>query len=171
MSKSVMIKGLEFWYAKLGKPVAPFGTEQWEMVVAIDPSETGIKKDLEDAGLTVKAKTLKNNDQEYDRLVASVKRTTHDKKRNPRDPVRVVDNLRQPMDAAAVDKIGNLSKGNIILFTYDWEQMGKKGRSAMLTAVQVTEMNVYEGSSDVDFDVEEGATFDVNPNNNDLDFG
>lgn len=173
MSKSIMIKGLEFWYTKIGKPVAPFGTEQWEMVVAIDPSDTGTKKDLEDAGLTVKQKTLKDNDVEYDRLVATVKRTTKDRKGNDRDPVRVVDNLRQPVNPSVVDKIGNRSEGNIIVFSYDWEQMGRKGKSAMLTAVQVTKLEEYNGGSGeaVDFDIEEAEVFTKSSDSNDLDFG
>ena len=172
MANNILIKGLEFWYAKLDKPASPFGTEQYEVLAAFDPSNTDIKKDLEDAGVTVKRKTLKDDNVEYDRMVATLKRTTHDKKGNPRDPVRVVDNLRQAMDIATVGKIGNRSEGNVILFSYDWEQQGRKGRSAMLTSVQVTRLNVYEGGNDgVEFDIEEGATFDAPANNSDLDFG
>ena len=175
MANNVLIKGLEFWYAKLEekKPASPFGTEQWELLAAFDPSNTDIKKDLEDAGVTVKAKKLKENNVEYDRMVATLKRTTHDKKGNPRDPVRVVDNLRQAINPATIGKIGNRSEGNVILFSYDWEQQGRKGRSAMLTSVQVTRLNEYDGSGDdgVEFDIEEGATFDTPTNNSDLDFG
>ena len=173
MAKNVLIKGLEFWYAKLDKPASPFGTEQWELLAAFDPSETDIKRDLEDAGVSVKQKTLKDNDVEYDRMVATLKRSRYDRKQNERDPVRVVDNMRQPMASDLIGKIGNRSKGNVILFSYDWEQMGKKGTSAMLTSVQVTELNKYEGSSggDVDFDIEDGGSPSGSTGGADLDFG
>ena len=115
MAQNVLIKGLEFWYAKLDKPASPFGTEQYELLAAFDPAETDIKRDLEAAGVTVKQKTLKDNDVEYDRMVATLKRSRFDRKGNERDKVRVVDNMRQPMSAELVGKIGNRSKGNVIL--------------------------------------------------------
>ena len=51
--------------------------------------------------------------------------------------------------------------------------MGKKGTSAMLTSVQVTELNKYEGGSgsDVDFDIEDGGSPSGTSGGADLDFG
>lgn len=151
MSKSVLIKDLEFWYAKLDKPVSPFGTEQWELQVRTN--DKGTKKDLEDAGIKVSLKEDENGNPYY---AAGLKRKTTNKKGEPMDPPRVVDAHRQAFPHVA--KIGNGTRGNVILFSYDYEVQGRSGTAAMLTAVQVVDFKPYEGGGDgIDFDVEADA--------------
>jgi len=163
MSKSVMIKGLDFFWAKLGKPVAPFGTLQWELQVRT--TDKGIKKDLEDAGVKVKTQEDDDGNVIY---VAGLKRKAVDRKGNDMDPPRVVDGSRQPING---DKIGNGSHGNVILFSYDYEVQGRNGTAAMLTAVQVTKLVKYEGNSGIDFDIEDTVEDTSAASKDDLDFG
>lgn len=164
MSKSIMIKNLEFYWAKLGKPVSPFGTEQWEMQVRTTDAST--KAELEAAGISIKELTLDDGSVVF---TGSVKRKTEDRKGNRMDPPRVVDGSRQPVDG---DKIGNGSFGNIILFSYDYEIKGRSGTAAMLTAVQVTKLVKYEGGGGIDFDFEDTVEdSSAAAEKQDLDFG
>ena len=163
MSKSILISDLEFHYAKLGKPVSPFGTEQWEMQLRTTSKET--KAQLEEAGVSVK---LKEDDDGNTYYAASVKRKTTDRKGNRMDPPRVVDTKRQAVDG---DKIGNGSKGNIILFSYEYEVQGRSGTAAMLTAVQVTDLKIYEGGSGIDFDFSDDGFDAASESGSALDFG
>jgi len=53
--------------------------------------------------------------------------------------------------------IGNGSIGDLKLFQYPYDVAGRKGVSSMLSAVRVTDLKEYTPSSEVDFDVIEGA--------------
>ena len=64
-------------------------------------------------------------------------------------PVRVVDDVKRPLEGL----IGNGSKGNIIVYQYDWNVSGRSGTKTILVAVQVTDYIEYKDEGAVDFDV------------------
>jgi len=66
-------------------------------------------------------------------------------------PPTVVDASKTPMS----EPIGNGSKGNMKVFSYEYKVGGREGTTSMLTAIQVTDLVPYKASSqEVDFDVE-----------------
>ena len=53
------------------------------------------------------------------------------------------------------EPIGNGSKGNIKVFSYEYKVGGRAGTAAMLSALQITDLVPYaETKNEVDFDVE-----------------
>ena len=50
-------------------------------------------------------------------------------------------------------KIGNGSKGNVIVYQMPYEFAGQTGITNILVAVQVTEMVEFSGTGGIDFDV------------------
>lgn len=143
MAKTVIIRGVELFYANLVKAHAPFGEEIWD--VQVRTTDEAKKAELEEAGVKMK----KHDDGYYH---ANVKRRTMNRKGEKNQPVAVVDAMKKPWDPSVL--IGHGSQGNLKLFVYDWQQMGRSGTSAMLSAVQITDLVEYKGSNDVDFDVE-----------------
>jgi len=150
---NIIIKNVELHWAKLDKPVSPFGTEQYEIQIQVpkkrenELSAFGKTKETTDGkiGINLKKKALKRDGTEAAK-------------------VKVVDNNKQPMDPKL---IGNGSFGNVMVYQSPYEikapngKVTKSGISSMLVAVQVTELVKYEpkSTSFVDFDIEgDGAT-------------
>ena len=79
-------------------------------------------------------------------------------------PVRVVDKDKNPIK----DLIGNGSKGNVILYSYNWEVSGRSGIKTVLIAVQVTELIKYVPEVSIDFDVLEPKNDNNEPVNTDF---
>ena len=148
MSKTVIIRNVEFHYAHVFKPHSPFGTEVWDVQLRTDDADTA--KQLIDVGVN-----MKEHEDGY--FHANVKRKTVTSQGKPQSPVVVVDRNKQPI--ADTVMIGNGSKGHVKLFSYNWEQQGRKGTSAMLSAMQIVDLIEYEGSETVDFDVEDASDF------------
>jgi len=144
-STTAIIRDLEFYWANLQRPHAPFGTEQWDVQVRTDNKDT--VKELESLGVK-----MKKNDEGV--FFANIKRKTKKANGEPMDPVKVVDAARNELK----NSIGNGSKGHVKLFSYEWNVAGRSGRSAMLSAVQVTDLIEYNGKTGVDFDDESGAS-------------
>ena len=142
--RNVKVTDVELNWAKLDTPVSPFGTAQWELQLATDDKAKA--KEMTDLGLMVKEKDGK--------FVVNVKRKATRSDGSPMDPVRVVDINREPiMDRRS---IGNGSKGNVILWQYPYDVMGRKGMGTSLTAVQVTKLEVYKSeASSMEFDIVE----------------
>jgi len=138
MTKTVVIRDLEFNYPALAKPKSPFGTEQWELQVATTNKDTIAQ--LEAVGLKLRESDGKK--------VCNVKRKTVSAKGDKMNPPKVLDNDKNEMTYEAIAKIGNGSKGAIKVFSYDWEVAGRTGKSAMLLEVQVTDYKEYAGASD-----------------------
>ena len=65
------------------------------------------------------------------------------------DPVRVVDSAVTPIENRR--SIGNGSKGNVIVWQYPYEAMGRSGVASSLTAVQVTDLVEYVSTQSEDF--------------------
>ena len=71
------------------------------------------------------------------------------------DPVRVVDSNVTPIENRR--SIGNGSKGNVIVWQYNYEFAGKTGVASSLTAVQVTDLVEYTPTQTDDFSAIESA--------------
>ena len=144
--KNVLVSDVTLNWARLDTPVDnPFGgPAAWE--VQISTSDRSKLAELESMGAKVK---------EADGMFTiSLRRKSESSQGAPMDPVRVVDAQKQPMDSTARRKIGNGSKGNVIVWAAPYEYMKRKGITFSLTAVQVVDLVEYSGGgSDVDFDI------------------
>ena len=144
--RTVIIKGVELWYARLDKPVAPFNNEQrWE--VQIRTSDESVAKEWE------KEYEL-NVAKKEDYWKVSLKRKLLNRNNEENDPPQIVDATRTPISGA---NIGNGSKANIKLYQYPYNVAGKKGTGSMLKGVQITELIKYEPDSSIDFEVLENT--------------
>ena len=148
--KNILITDVELNWAKLDAPAQnPFGgPPSWELQIATDDADKA--SELKAMGLNVKEKDGKST--------VNTRRKSVRADGSPMDPVRVVGKDKQPIQNRRA--IGNGSKGNVILWAAPYENMGRKGVSFSLTAVQVTEMVEYTGGSSVDFDMvaDEGSS-------------
>ena len=146
-NKSSVIRNVNFYYAKLDKPVSPFGTEIYDLQVRFpkerieEMSAYGKVRQVEDGNyainITRKAKNAKGQ----------------------KTPVRVVDAEKNPIK----DLIGNGSEGNVIVYQYDWNVSGRSGTKTILIAVQVTNLIKYVPETEVDFDILEPVAKDNEP--------
>ena len=147
--RNVILKNVSLHWAKLNpeKPVSPFGTEQWEITVQVDKKRA---KEIEQYG------KLKDG---FDKgtVAIGLKKKAQKKDGSPAAAVRVVDNMKQPLDPKI---IGNGSVGNVIIMLKDYEikapngKVTKSGTTVTLVAVQVTDLVKYvpKASNFVDFD-------------------
>src|SRR6056300_290029 len=141
-NKTSIIRNVNFYYAKLDKPVSPFGTEIFDLQVRFpkeriqEMSAYGKVREVEDGNfainITRKAKNAKGQ----------------------KTPVRIVDTDKNPVK----DLIGNGSSGNIIVYQYDWNVSGRSGTKTILIAIQVTNLIKYVPQTEVDFDILEPTT-------------
>lgn len=141
--RNYKITDVELNWARLAKPVNPFGTEQFELQIAT--TDKAKADELAANHLNVKEKDGK--------FVVSLKRKAKKADGSDNGPVRVVDGSLNPMTNPG--SIGNGSKGNVIVFQYPYTAMGRSGIASSLTAVQVTALEVYEPTGSVDFDAVE----------------
>jgi len=136
-NKTSVIRNVNFYYAKLDKPVSPFGTEIYDLQVRFpkeriqEMSAFGKVREVEDGNFAInvtrKAKNAKGQ----------------------KTPVRIVDTNKAPVK----DLIGNGSEGNIIVYQYDWNVSGRSGTKTILIAIQVTNLIKYIPQTEVDFDI------------------
>ena len=148
--RNYLVSDVELNWARLDTPVSPFGTPQWELQIATtDSAQADV---LKANHMNVKEKDGK--------FVVSLKRKAVKADGSPMEPVRVVDANKATIEARS--KIGNGSRGNVIVWQAPYETMGRSGISNSLTAVQVTDMVEFIASGGVDFDIvagsEEGPT-------------
>lgn len=148
--RNYRIDNAEFWYAKLDKPVNPFGTEQWELMVATD--DAGVAEEWKKNHLPVKQKTLDGKEM----MTVSLKRKTFKANGEENGPVRMVNADLTPFTDR--NSIGNGSRGNVIVFQYPWENMGRKGIASSLTSIQMVEFKRFTPTAGgVDFTAVVGA--------------
>ena len=142
--KNIMISDVTLNWARLDTPADnPFGgAPSWEVQIGTDDAAKA--KTLQDEGLNVKV--LDGH------FTVSLRRKSETKDGTPMAPVRVVDAAKNPIDGVNRRKIGNGSEGNVIVWLAPYEYAGKKGVTASLTAVQVTEMVEYSAEASMDFD-------------------
>jgi len=137
--RNYRIDDVELNWAKLNKPVNPFGTEQWEVQIATKDEK--VAKGWKDNYLNVKEGTGDNKGTWSVQLKRKVKKA--DGSENGK--VRVVGRDAKPIEA---NNLGNGSKGNVILYQYPYDAMGRKGIATSLTAVQVSNFIEYIPTSD-----------------------
>jgi hypothetical protein len=140
--RNYRVDNVELNWAKLDKPVAPFGTEQWELQIAT--TDKSVADELSANHLTVKERDGK--------FTVSLKRKAKKADGTPNKPVLVVDASTKELDPAI---IGNGSIGNVQLFQYPYDTAGRKGIATQLVAVQVVQLEEYNPSGG--FSVIEGA--------------
>jgi len=144
---NLIVKNVEFFWAKLGKPVENQfnGDYQWELQVRVPAKRA---KDLEVLG-TVKHPV---KDGVEDKTVAYVNLRKKSVKvdGSAAAPVRVVDAAKNEMDGSI---IGNGSKGNVIVMQKPYEiknpktgKVTKSGIATSLSAVQVLELIEFKKS-------------------------
>ena len=138
-AKNYMIKDAELNWAKLVSPASPFGSPQFELQVAT----TDKAKADEMTANNLKVKEIDG------KFVVSLKRKAVKADGSDNGAPRVVGLDKSPIDGS---KIGNGSKGNVIVFQYEYNAAGRTGIASSLTAVQVTDMVEYTGTGGVDFD-------------------
>lgn len=144
-SRNFLIQNVELNWARLDKPVAPFGTDQYELQIAT--TDKSIADDWSKNKLNVKEK-----DGKY---TVSLKRKAKRQNGDDNGAPRVVNKDKSPYDFSKQGLIGNGSIGNVIVYQYPYEVMGRSGIGASLTAVQIVEHK--ELSNSVDFDIVGGA--------------
>ncbi len=94
--------------------------------------------------------TIKNKGDDRGDFV-TIKRKVKRKDGNENAAPIVVDAQKRPLGIDVL--IGNGSIVNVLYSTYDWEFKGRKGTSADLKSVQVTDLVPYESGPQEDFDV------------------
>jgi len=134
----IVVRDVTFNWAKLVDKHSPFGTLQWDVQVVTNNDAT--KAQLESAGVK-----MKSGDNGY---YANIKRKAVKANGEPQEPPKVVDTDKEEMAPSKIKSMGNGSKGHIKLFSYDWEMAGKKGVSAMLVAMQITDYVSYDGAGE-----------------------
>ena len=145
--RNIRIDDVEANWAKLDKPVSPFGTPQFELQIVVPESR---KAELESQHLTTKP--VKDRPGF---VAVSLKRKAMKADGSDNGPVRVVDANKE--EIADKRGIGNGSTVNVILFQYPYSNSGRSGIATSLTAVQITELKPYTGGNNVDFDVVAGV--------------
>jgi len=153
-SSNVIIKDVQLFWAKLDKPVSPFGVDQYELQIQGDKKR---EKEFSQFG---KVKPVEGG-----KISVNLKKKAFKKDGSESAKVRVVDAGKKELDPKL---IGNGSTGNIMVYCSPYEiklpngKISKSGISTMLVAVQVTDLVRYERKSEnfVDFDVE-GASVET----------
>jgi hypothetical protein len=147
-NRTVIVKDVELHWTKLDNPVDPFnsGEKVWEVQIKTD-DEAIAKSWSKDFYINTK----KDKDGNW---IANIKRKELNRKGEPNSPPVVLGRNNQPMPST---NIGNGSIGDLKLYQYLYDFAGKKGVANMLSAVRVTELKEYTPTSEVDFDVIEGA--------------
>ena len=148
--RTEIIRNAELHWAKLVKPVEPFGTLQWELQMRTRDKDEA-KKWKEDFYLNVKTE----EDDSGVFYKTNVKRKAIKKDGEPNDAPEVLDGAKKSMDG---NKVGNCSIGNVMLFQYPYDVGGRKGVASILSKVQVTDLKEYTPNTGTDFDVIEGES-------------
>ena len=144
LNSSTILRNVSFYYAKLDKPVSPFGTDIYDLQVRFP------KERVQEMSAFGKVREVEGGE-----FAINITRKAVNSKKQ-KTPVRVVDTDKNPIK----DLIGNGSTGNVIVYSYDWEVSGRTGRKSVLIAVQITNLIKYVPESTVDFDILEPVAND-----------
>jgi len=141
------IENVELNWAKLdpSNPTEAFGNIQWELQIATD--DAALAEDMRNHHLNVKEK-----DGKY---VVQLKRKATKKDNTPSRPVVVVGADTSPLDPTI---IGNGSRGNVVVYQYNYDVGGRKGIGSLLSAVQVVDLVRYNPTASTGFEVVSGNT-------------
>ena len=144
--RNYLISDVTLNWARLDKPQNPFGTEQYELQIAT--TDAAKAEELRANHLNVKEK-------EAGTFTVSLKRKAKRADGSDNGKVQVVGT--KASDVIDVRTIGNGSKGNVIIWQYPYEAMGRSGIASSLTKVQVVDLVEYTGANDVDFEMQPDA--------------
>ena len=137
-NSTTIIRDVTLNYAKVYKSeVNPFGKDQFDIQIEFDKSRSD---EMSQFG---KIRALPNGN-----MALNVSRPAKNGK-GQKAKIRVIDGEKNDM----TDGIGNGSKGNVMVYSYDWNVAGKSGRKTILIAVQVTDLVEYNPDASVDFDL------------------
>ena len=140
--RNYRIDNVELNYPKLTKAVSPFGVMQYELQIAtMDPAEAEAWKANH---LPVKPEIDKETKKPTGKFTVSLKRKAQRQDGSDNGAPEVVDADALPMDAS---KLGNGSRGNVIIYQMYYKNAGREGISNSLTSVQVAEYKEYTGSA------------------------
>ena len=131
--RNYRINDVELNWAKLTKPVSPFGQPQYELQIAT--KDKAIADDWKTNHLTVKDK-----DGKYS---VSLKRKALKADGSENGAPRVVGADAQPINASS---LGNESTGNVIVYQMYYKTAGREGIASSLTAIQITDFKEYTGA-------------------------
>ena len=144
--KTVVLRDVELFWAKLDKPVDPFGAgPAWE--VQIRTSDEAKANEWNSHGLNVKK--IAENGKDYWKVGLKRKAKNRAGDDNPAPEVMSAD----PNVTVDPKKIGNGSKGHVRLFQYDYNVGGRSGVASQFNAIKITDLVNYSGSEgdDIDF--------------------
>jgi len=147
---NVVVKNLTFFWAKLGKPVEPFGTLQWELQVRFPKDRV---EEMEQYG------TVKAVEGEKNTFALNLKKKALKNDGSAAQPIEVVGKTAD--EVIDPRTIGNGSVGNVKLMLRDYEIKGpngkvtKRGTQVMLTKVQVKNLVKYTPKTNNDFDFDD----------------
>ncbi len=147
--RNYLISDVTLNWARLDKPQNPFGTEQYELQIATTDAAKA-------AELT--ANHLNVKEKEAGVFTVSLKRKAKRADGSDNGKVQVVGT--KASDVIDVRTIGNGSKGNVIIWQYPYEAMGRSGIASSLTKVQVVDLVEYTGANDVDFEMQPDTLVD-----------
>ena len=143
-SKTIIVNNCEFRWAKLAKPVNPFGSgDAYE--VQIVTNDEMVANVWANQNLLVKSKETPEGKEYYVNLKRWAKSPTSGKEY---DAPSVVNSAKEPIDPAIV---GNGSKGKIKVYQYEWTKGGRSGIATIFVALQVTDLVEYNPEATVDF--------------------
>ena len=131
--RNYRINDVELNWAKLTKPVSPFGQPQYELQIAT--TDKAVADEWKTNHLTVKDK-----DGKYS---VSLKRKALKADGSENGAPKVVDKDAKPVNASS---LGNESRGNVIVYQMYYKTAGREGIASSLTAIQVTDFKEYTGS-------------------------
>jgi len=140
--RNYRINNVELNWAKLSKPVSPFGVPQYELQIAT--TDATVADEWKANHLNVKPEMNKETNKPNGKFTVSLKRKANKADGSDNGAPTVVDASAQPIDAS---KLGNESLGNVIIYQMYYKNAGREGISNSLTAVQVTDFKEYTGDS------------------------
>jgi hypothetical protein len=143
--RTVIIRDAEMHWAKLDKPVEPFGTLQWELQIRTNDKKVA---DAWKKEYYLPVKSEEGDNGTY--YKANVKRKAIKKDGERNTAPDVLDGNKQKIESGS---IGNGSVGNVMLFQYPYDVAGRKGVASILSKVQVTDLKVYVPDSSTDFEI------------------
>tara|TARA_R110002020_G_scaffold38286_2_gene115211 strand:- start:9984 stop:10547 length:564 start_codon:yes stop_codon:yes gene_type:complete len=132
--RSYRIDNVELNWPKLVQAVSPFNVAQWELQIAT--TDKAVADKWTENHLTVKKD--KNDDSKY---IVQLKRKVLRANGKENGKVKVVGRDAKPMDST---NLGNGSKGNVIVYQYPYDTMGRKGIGTSLEAVQILDFVEYQ---------------------------
>lgn len=148
-ARQLLLEDVEFNYFK-DKPVMYKGKTQWEVSIRTDRPEQA--EEWEASYLNVRHNGTST--KPATEWVVSLNRKTHKKDGEAQESVRVVDENLVPYTKEERMKIGNASRGNVIVWQGTYNNEHGEGVSTSLTAMQIPrdKLQVYEGTMEtVDF--------------------